>query len=128
MGAKKQGHLLLTFIETISYNKKQDSYRFVYHKGIKITCATVQERLCEGGHKTAHVQGSQQLPYTGSKWSIGILEMIVFETAKCGMNNGISDTEYVLPEVVILGVCENQWDHSNAGNLVGLVDNKFLII
>lgn len=41
--------------------------------------------------------------------------MIVFETAKCGMNNGISDTEYVLPEVVILGVCENQWDHSNAG-------------
>ncbi len=31
------------------------------------------------------------------------------------MDNGISDTEYVLPEVVILGVCESQWDHSNAG-------------
>lgn len=33
MGAKKQGHLPLFFIETISYKKKQDSYRFVYHKG-----------------------------------------------------------------------------------------------
>ncbi|WP_416181867.1 hypothetical protein [Acidaminococcus timonensis] len=115
MGAKKQGHLLLNFIETISYNKRQDSYRFVYHKGIKITCATVQKLLCEGGHKTACVPGSHQLPYTGSKWSIGILEMIVFETAKSGMDNGISDTEYVLPEVMILGVCRNQWDHSNAG-------------
>lgn len=41
--------------------------------------------------------------------------MIVFETAKRGMDNGISDTKYVLPEVVILGVCESQWDHSNAG-------------
>lgn len=29
--------------------------------------------------------------------------MIVFETAKCGMYNGISETEYVLPEVMILG-------------------------
>lgn len=114
--------------ETITDNKKQDPYQFVNKKGIKNTCATVQERLCEGGHKTAHVQGSQQLPYTGSKWSIGILEMIVFETAKSGMDNGISDTEYVLPEVMDLGVCRNQWDHSNAGNLVGLVDNKFLII
>ncbi|WP_317303332.1 hypothetical protein [Acidaminococcus timonensis] len=41
--------------------------------------------------------------------------MIVFETAKCMMDNGIGDTEYVQPEMVILGVCNNQWDHSNAG-------------
>ncbi|WP_337383926.1 hypothetical protein [Acidaminococcus timonensis] len=115
MGAKKQGPGFLFLTETITDNKKQDSYRFVNQKGIKNTCATVQKRLCEGGHKTAHVPGRHQLPYTGSKWSIGILEMIVFETAKRGMDNGISDTEYVLPEVVILGVCESQWDHSNAG-------------
>lgn len=56
-----------------------------------------------------------ELPYTGSEWSIGILEMIVFETGKSGMDNGIGNTEYVQPEIVILGVCENQWDHSNAG-------------
>lgn len=42
--------------------------------------------------------------------------MIVFETAESGMDNGIGNTEYVQPEMVILGVCDNQGDHSNAGN------------
>ncbi len=41
--------------------------------------------------------------------------MIVLETGKSGVNNGIGDTEYVQPEMVILGVCNNQGDHSNAG-------------
>lgn len=40
--------------------------------------------------------------------------MIVFETGKSGVDNGIGDTEYVQPEMVILGVCNNQGDHSNA--------------
>jgi hypothetical protein len=43
--------------------------------------------------------------------------MIVFETAKSSMNNGKRDTGYVQPEMVILGVCDNQGDHSNAGRL-----------
>jgi hypothetical protein len=41
--------------------------------------------------------------------------MIVFETGKSGVGNRISDAEYVQPEMVILGVCNNQGDHSNAG-------------
>jgi hypothetical protein len=41
--------------------------------------------------------------------------MIVFKTRKSGMDNGICNAEYVQPEIVILGVCNNQWDHSNTG-------------
>lgn len=41
--------------------------------------------------------------------------MIVFETGKSGVGNRINDAEYVQPEIVILGVGDNQWDHSNIG-------------
>ena len=55
--------------------------------------------------------------------------MIVFETAKRGMDNGISDTEYVLPEVVILGSLRKPMGSLQCwGNRRGLVGRKYQII